>query len=184
MILPVLVEHQLRWPVVLRPISGQGVCRYFLHFFQTCGYTFLIPFHFLSILCFISLLNSSYSPLLRNFRLAMTSFSKDFIDQKARRKRCTKVWVRYFGVLHHQPGRYERRSCRWYTILLYFSFHICLVDGVAHRNIGLRLFVHRFRLAFWSIKSFETSECESRIVGRSPCYDDFIDGQKKSVAWK
>ena len=28
-----------------------------------------------------------------------------------------KVWVRYFGVLHHQQGRYERRSCRWYTIL-------------------------------------------------------------------
>ena len=50
-----------------------------------------------------------------------------------------------------------------------FSFHICPVDGVAHRNIGFRLFVHRFRLAFWSIKSFETSECESRIAGRSPC---------------
>ena len=33
--------------------------------------------------------------------------------------------------------------------------YICPVDGVAHRNIGFRLFVHRFRLAFWSIKSFE-----------------------------
>ena len=35
------------------------------------------------------------------------------------------------------------------------SFSIYPVDGVAHRNIGFRLFVHRFRLAFWSIKSFE-----------------------------
>ena len=34
-------------------------------------------------------------------------------------------------------------------------------------------FVHRFCLAFWSIKSFETSECESRIVGRSSSYPQF-----------
>ena len=42
------------------------------------------------------------------------------------------------------------------------SFYIFPVDGVAHRNIGFRLFVHRFvhcfRLAFWSIKSFEIVE--------------------------
>ena len=43
-------------------------------------------------------------------------------------------------------------------------------EVVVHRNIGFRLFVHRFRFAFWSIKSFETSECESRIVGHLPCY--------------
>ena len=36
--------------------------------------------------------------------------------------------------------------------------HICPVDGVVHRNIGFRLFVHGFRLAFWSIKSFETED--------------------------
>ena len=35
-------------------------------------------------------------------------------------------------------------------------------------------FVHRFRLAFWSIKSFVTSECESRLVGRSPCYANIL----------
>ena len=56
--------------------------------------------------------------------------SKDFIDQKAWQKRCV-------------PAT---------------NFSLSLpVDGVAHRNIGLRLFVHRFRLAFWSIKSFKMS---------------------------
>ena len=57
-----------------------------------------------------------------------------------------------------------------YSVQTTTSPHICPVDGVVHRNIGFRLFVHHFRLAFWSIKSFETSECESKIVGRSPCY--------------
>ena len=81
-----------------------------------------------------------------------------------------KVWIRFFGVLHHQQGRYkEKLSLVHYTLTTTSPF-ICPVDGVAHRKIGFRRFVHHFRLAFWSIKSFETSECESRIVGRSPCY--------------
>ena len=62
-----------------------------------------------------------------------------------------------------------------------FSFYICPVDGVAHRNIEFRLFVHRLRLAFWSIKSFETSECESRLVGRSPCYSCKI--VRSNLSW-
>ena len=41
------------------------------------------------------------------------------------------------------------------------------VDGVVHRNI--RTFLYIFSSRFWSVKSFKIlSECESRIVGRSP----------------
>ena len=50
----------------------------------------------------------------------------------------------------------KRRSCRWYTASTP-AFYICPVDGVAHRNIGFRPFVDRFRLTFWSINSFEST---------------------------
>ena len=43
------------------------------------------------------------------------------------------------------------------------------------RNIGSDFFVHLF-VSLWSIKFFKTlSECESRIVGRSPNFLDLYD---------
>ena len=65
-----------------------------------------------------------------------------------------------------------RRSRRWYIILYNVptttSPNLFPVDGVVHRNIGSD-FLYIFSSRFWSIKSFKTlSECESRIVGRSP----------------
>ena len=40
----------------------------------------------------------------------------------------------------------EIRDAEQYSVPTTTSPHICPVDGVAHRNIGFRLFVHRFRL--------------------------------------
>ena len=54
-----------------------------------------------------------------------------------------------------------------YSVPTTISPDLCPVDGVVHRNIGPDFFVHLLS-RFWSIKFFKTSECESRIVGRSP----------------
>ena len=103
-------------------------------------------------------------------------FQRILLTKKRDENDVQKVWIRYFGVLHHQQGRYKEKLSL--VTILYTAYSVptttspytCPVGGVAHWIIGFRLFVHRFRLAFWSIKSFETSECESRIAGRSPCY--------------
>ena len=89
-----------------------------------------------------------------------------------------KFWIRYFGVLHHQQGRSKekegRKSCRYIILVVDIMYQRQLLLRSAlltvYRNIGFRLFVHCFRLAFWSIKSFETWECASGIVGCSPYY--------------
>ena len=59
-------------------------------------------------------------------------------------------------MLHHQQGREKEKLALVYSVPTTTSPYTCPVDGVAHRNIGFILFVHRFRLAFWSISSFET----------------------------
>ena len=85
--------------------------------------------------------------------------SKDFIDQKARRKWCTKSLNPIFRCATPSTGQIKgevvvKLSCSVPTTI---SPYICPVDGAAHRNIGFRLFVHNFHLAFWSIKSFENT---------------------------
>ena len=86
-----------------------------------------------------------------NLKTRRMKFQRIFLTKKRDENDVQKVRIRYFDVLHHQLGRYkEKLSLVHYTTLHY-----------------------RFRPAFWSIKSFETSECESRIVGRSPCYDEW-----------
>ena len=91
--------------------------------------------------------------------------SKDFIDQKARQKRCTKSLNPIFRCTTPSTGRIWGEVVvgtlyqRWYSVLMTTSPHICPVDGVVHRNIGLRPFVHRnigfrpfvhrFRLVFF-----------------------------------
>ena len=60
----------------------------------------------------------------------------------------------------------------WYTIVyqrqLLLSYLPCWWCSTPKYRI--QTFCTSFSSHFWSIKSFETSECESRIVGRSPCY--------------
>ena len=42
--------------------------------------------------------------------LIIQTVSKDFIDRKKRDENdVQRVWIRYFGVLHHQQGRYEEK---------------------------------------------------------------------------
>ena len=83
------------------------------------------------------------------FLTGILKFQRILLTKKRDESDVHKVWIRYFGVLHHQhrqPGRSKEKLS---------SAHYAVYFGVAHRKIGFRLFVHRFRLAFWSIKSFE-----------------------------
>ena len=90
-----------------------------------------------------------------NSWLAFWNFRGFYLPKKRDEKDVQKVWIRYFSVLHHQQSRYKEKLS--YSVPTTTPPYICPVDGVhvAHRNIGFRLFVHRFRLAFWLIKSFE-----------------------------
>ena len=88
------------------------------------------------------------------FLTRILKFQKILLTKKRDENDVQKVWIRYFGVLHHQRGKYKEKMSL-YSVPTTASPYICPVDDVAHRNIGFRLFVHRFRLAFWSIKSFE-----------------------------
>ena len=54
----------------------------------------------------------------------------------------------------------------WLAVEFPLNLYRGPVDGVVHRNIGFRLFVHRFRLTFWSIKAFENTPL-SMFLGSS-----------------
>ena len=75
--------------------------------------------------------------------------------------------IMYIGTL------YIGTLCRWYIILYNVptTTSILLTSSllmVLYTEI-LELFLYIFSSRFWSVKSFKTlSECESRIVGRSP----------------
>ena len=94
------------------------------------------------------LMQISWLPL----QVANFKFQRILLTKKRDEIDAQKVWIRYFGVLHvhHQQGRFkEKLSLVHYTTT---SPYICPVDGVAHWNIGFRLFVHQFRLAFLANK--------------------------------
>ena len=61
-----------------------------------------------------------------------------------------------------------RRSCRWYTVRQRQLLLISALLVVLYTEISDQTLCTSFLARFWSIKSFKTSECESRIVGRSP----------------
>ena len=83
--------------------------------------------------------------MARAVELGTNLVSNDFIDQKRDEKDVQRSLIRYFGVLHHQQGRYLEKLSLVPTTT---SPNICPVDGVVHRNIGSDFFVHLFRLAF------------------------------------
>ena len=98
-------------------------------------------------------------------------FLKDFIDQKRDEKMYKKVWsdISVYNTINREE---IRRSRRWYTI----QRRLLLISSlwmVLYTEISDQTFLYIFSSRFWSIKSFKTlSECESRIVGRSPNFSE------------
>ena len=86
-----------------------------------------------------------------NERIGLIQIDKNFIDQKRDEKMYKKVWS---------------------DISVYYTINreeIRLMLMVLYTEISDQIFLYIFSSRFWSIKSFKTlSECESRIVGRSP----------------
>ena len=105
---------------------------------------------------------SSFFPQVKSF--------KGFYWPKARRKNVQKSLIRYFGVQHHQQGRdLEKSSLVHYIVYQRRLLQISSLLMVLYTEISDQTFLYIFSSRFWSIKSFKTlSECESRIVGRSP----------------
>ena len=74
------------------------------------------------------------------FLTRILKFQRVSLTKKRDENDVQKVWVRYFGVLHHQQGRYERRTCRWYTIQCSRFFKIAFELKLVEQNTPACLF--------------------------------------------